>query len=278
MTTPDGAGSPRSLRTPAPTVMHPSTELVLLGCALLLVYGVASPVVPASVLVLSCLGAVLSTRVRFARWLAALVVLAGPMLIMVGIIQGLFYPGEAVTVLWQAGPAALTVEGLAVAAQLWLRVAAMIALCALLAFASNASRVFDGLVGLRLPLSVAYICATAMTLVPLIRRRTSQALDSRAARGWATDRWTIRVRLLPGILAGLLTTSLVQLDQRHDALVQRGFGRHRHPTPARTYRKATGERALRWAAPVLSVALVTASLTDVLALPSASDLLEVLRG
>ncbi|UOR02161.1 energy-coupling factor transporter transmembrane protein EcfT [Leucobacter allii] len=267
-----GAGVPRS------GGLHPATELVLLGCALVLVYGLPSPLVPALLLVGAGAGAARSPRVRFGRWLATLAVLAGPMLLVVGVVQGLFYPGADATVLWERGPVAITVEGLAVAAQLWLRVAAMIGVCALFAFGADSARTFDGMIRLRAPLGIAYVCATAMSLVPLLRDRISHALDARAARGWDTSRAVTRLRLLPGILAGLLSASLVELDQRHDALEQRGFGRAVRPAPLQEHPDGRIQTVLRWGAPLVAAALLVASAIGVLPLPTASELIGALRG
>lgn len=264
----------RNLREKGTPRLHPATQLVLLLCGLLLVYGVPSPLVPAVLLLGSAAGALASGAVSFRRWLISLVVLAGPMLVMVGIIQGLFYPGdEGVRILWEAGPAAVTVEGLAVAFQLWLRVAAMIGVVALFAFGSDSARVFDGMIALRLPLSLAYICAAAMTLAPLFGARFAECVDARAARGWHTEKLRVRLQLMPGILASLMTTALIQLDQRHDALAQRGFGSTARPQPARDYHYGTAQRGLRWAAPVITAALLTAGLLDLMPLPRMSDLL-----
>ncbi|WP_218221246.1 energy-coupling factor transporter transmembrane protein EcfT [Nesterenkonia sp. Act20] len=253
--------------------LHPATELVLLGCALLLVYGISSPLVPAAVLTCTVVGAAVSRRVRFRSWALTLLVLAGPMLVMVGIIQGLFYPGEQAQVLAEFGPAAVTAEGLALAVQLWLRVAAMVAVCALFAFGSDPSRAFDGLLTLRVPLALAYVCAAALSLIPLAQHQVRAALAARAARGWDTSRLLVRLRLLAGVLTGLLVTAITQLDQRHDALVQRGFGETSQPTPAQFYPQGTTQRALRWGAVLFSVSLVCASLAGLLPLPAATDLM-----
>lgn len=257
-----------------PRGLHPATELILLMSGLLLVYGIPSPAVPAAVLLCAAAGALASPRTGFGRWLLTLAMLAGPMLVMVTVIQGLFYPGEDVTVLWEAGPAAVTVEGLAVALQLWMRVAAMIGVCALFAFSSDAARVFDGMIRLRLPLSIAYVCSAAMSLMPLLRRRTAEALSARAARGWDVGRVRTRLRLMPGILAGLFTSLLIQLDQRHDTLTQRGFGRSPRPAPLQEHPDGGLQRLLRRGAPLLAVLLVVASLVGLLPLPTASDLLD----
>ncbi|WP_241488039.1 energy-coupling factor transporter transmembrane component T family protein [Leucobacter japonicus] len=285
---PGGAESTRSViphpgaQHPVPprraSLLHPATELVLLASALLIIMGVPSPLVPAAVLLGSIATAAVSPRIRFVRWLLTFAALAVPMLIMVGVIQGLFYPGDDLEVLWRWGAAALTVEGLSVALQLWLRVAAMIAVCALFAFGSDSARTFDGMIALRAPLGIAYVCATALSLVPLLRAQVSHALEARAARGWNTTRLRTRLRLLPGILAGLVTAALVQLDQRHDTLEQRGFGRVQRPAALQDHSDGKTQRAIRWIAPAMSVVLVVLSVTGVVHLPAASELLGVLRG
>lgn len=259
-------------------LLHPATELVLLVCALLVITGIPSPIVPAAILCIAAGVAVASPRMRFAHWLTTLAVLAVPMLVMVGVIQGLFYPGDDLEVLWRWGAASLTVEGLAVALQLWLRVAAMIAVCALFAFGSDSARTFDGMIALRAPLGIAYVCATALSLVPLLRAQVSHALEARAARGWNTTRLRTRLRLLPGILAGLVTAALVQLDQRHDTLEQRGFGRVKRPAALQDHPDGQTQRAIRWTAPAMSIVLVILSVTGVVHLPAASELLGVFRG
>ena len=268
---------PGSGSRPASAALHPATELILLVCALVLTYGVPSPLVPVALLVIAAGAAARSPRIRFRRWFATVAVLAVPMLVMVGIIQGLFYPGENLEVLWRWGAAAVTVEGLSVALQLWLRVAAMIAVCALFAFGSDSARTFDGMIRLRLPLGIAYVCATALSLIPVLREQVSRALAARAARGWNTARLRTRVRLMPGIIAGLLSASLVQLDQRHDTLEQRGFGRSTRPAELQDHHDGAAQRLLRWGAPIATALLVGASLAGVLPAPTASEILGVLR-
>lgn len=176
---------------------HPATEIIVLGCALVLVFGIPSPVVPLLVLAGSTIAAVASPSVKVATWAATVAVLCVPMLIVVGLVQGLFYPGDEVRVLWRAGPVRLSIEGLAIAVQLWLRVTALVALCAVIGLGSDAARFFDGLITLRLPASIAYVCASSLSLIPLVRARVREDLEARAARGWATDRWSVRLRLLP---------------------------------------------------------------------------------
>ncbi|GAA1809387.1 energy-coupling factor transporter transmembrane component T [Brevibacterium celere] len=255
------------------TRWHPATDLIVMACALFLVFGIPSPVVPAAVILGTLIAAVATRRVSLTRWALTVAGLSLPLLIVVGLVQGLFYPGTAVTVLWQSGAVRVTVEGLAIAAQIWLRVTALIALGALLGLGNDSAQLFDGLIALRLPAAVAYICASALSLIPLVRRRTTDVLDALAARGWPTHRWGTRIRLLPRIVAGLFTSLLVGVDQRHEVLDQRGFARSDHAVDLQDHRDDRVQSLIRRGGPLLTVALIVTSVAGFLPLPSADTIL-----
>lgn len=257
--------------------LHPATEIIVLGCALVLVFGIPSPVILLIVLVGSAVAAVASPTVKVTTWAATVAALCVPMLIVVGLVQGLFYPGAEVHVLWQAGPVRLSVEGLAIAVQLWLRVTALVALCAVIGLGSDAARLFDGLIALGLPASIAYVCASSLNLIPLVRGRVRTVLDARAARGWAVDRWSVRVRLLPGIVTGLFTSLLVTVDQRHEVLDQRGFAASDHSVSLQDHSDSHWQRLLRRGGPVLTLILIVLSVIGLLPLPGAEEMLGGLR-
>ena len=253
--------------------LHPATELVLLATALLVVFGVPSPLVPVAVILLTLVSVLLSRRTRLTHWLLTQLVLNGPTLLAILIVQAFYAPAREGTVLFELGPAAVAVEGLAIALQLWLRITALVGVCALFAFGSDSARAFDGLIVLRAPLSVAYIVSASLTLVPLVRDRIIEALNARAARGWDTTRLRVRLRLLPGVLTTLVLTAITQLDQRHDALLQRGFGRTSRPAPARTYPDGALQRTIRWVLPVVCIGWVAASVAGWVTVPRMTDLL-----
>lgn len=252
---------------------HPATEIVVLGCMLLLVFGIPSPAVPILVIGATTIAVVFSPRASAATWLSGVATVCLPTLIVVTIVQGLFYPGEDVRVLWGFGPAQLTIEGLAIAIQIWLRVTALVALCAFFGLGTDSARLFDGLRALRAPASVAYVCASTIGLIPLIRTRTRQILDARASRGWAVDRWSVRIRLVPTIVSTLFTSALVEAEQRHDVLEQRGLGDSHHVVPLQDHSDSAGQRLMRRGGPVLTCIIVVGSLAGVLPLPSAADMI-----
>ena len=120
--------------------LHPATELVILACSLLLVFGIPSPIVPAIILACSLVTVMASPVVRLRTWAMTVGLLCLPTLVVLIIVQGLFYPGTEVHVLWQAGPARLSVEGLSIAVQIWLRVSSLIGLCALFGLGTDSAR------------------------------------------------------------------------------------------------------------------------------------------
>lgn len=252
---------------------HPATEIIVLACSLLLVFGIPSPVVPVAVIGATFIAASMSPAVNLCSWAIGVGVLCLPTLIVLGVVQGLFYPGAEVSVLWQYGPARLTVEGVAIAVQIWLRVSALVSLSAVFGLGADSARLFDGLRTLRLPSTVAYICASAIGLIPLIRFRTVQIIEARASRGWNVGSWAVRIRLLPGILAGLFTSVLIEVEQRHDVLAQRGLHESRQTTSLQSHTDGRGQRFLRRGAPVLTCVLIVCSVAGILPLPTADQLI-----
>jgi energy-coupling factor transport system permease protein len=170
-------------------------------------------------------------------------------------------------------PAGLTVEGLSIAVQIWLRVTSLVGLCAVFGLGTDAARLFDGLRRLRLPVGAAYVGASVIGLIPLVVARTRQVIEARKARGWATDRWRVRVRLLPGIVVGLFTTLLITVEQRHDVLEQSGLGATGTVVALQDHRDGAGQALTRVCVPVLVIGLLAASVAGVLPLPSASQLI-----
>lgn len=252
---------------------HPATEIIVLACSLLLVFGIPSPVVPIAIIGATFIAAAVSPAVRLRSWAIGVCVLCLPTLLVLSLVQGLFYPGAEVTVLWEYGPAELTVEGLAIAGQIWLRVTALVSLCAYFGLGADSARLFDGLRFLRLPSSVAYICASAIGLIPLIRTRTQQIIEARASRGWDVSSWMVRTRLLPSIVTGLFTSVLIEAEQRHDVLEQRGLGEPTQVTSLQDHHDGPGQRVLRRGGPILTCVLVVCSVAGVLLLPTADQLI-----
>ncbi len=253
--------------------LHPATEMVILACSLLLVFGVPSPIVPVIILACSLVTVMVSPAVRPRTWAMTVGLLCLPTLVVLIIVQGLFYPGIEVHVLWQVGPARLSVEGLSIAVQIWLRVSSLIGLCVLFGLGTDSARLFDGLRRLRLPPAVAYVCASAIGLIPLIGARTRHIIEARQARGWATDSWRVRIRLLPGIVVGLVTAILLTVDQRHEVLEVSGLDSSPSTVDLQDHTDGTGQRLLRILTPLVTFGLVVASVIGVLPLPGAAQLI-----
>lgn len=200
--------------------LHPVTALVLLGCAALLVFGVPSPLAALAVLVAVWAGAAVLGRTRAAARLA--VPLLIPALTVILLIQGLTYP-DGVTVLAALGPLAVTVEGLAVAAQLALRIAAVVSAVLLFVVTVSPHRLLTGLTAVGAPPRAALVATLALDAVPELRRRATAATAALRVRGVdlrTTRGGLLAVRLL---VASLLVGTVHGLGQRTDALTGRGL-------------------------------------------------------
>ncbi|SDS85559.1 Cobalt transport protein [Brevibacterium siliguriense] len=264
----DDAEGPRPKRR-----LHPATELVILACGLLLVFGIPSLIVPVIILTGTIITVTVSSMVRLRTWAMAVGLLCLPTLVVLIVVQGLFYPGTEVHVLWQAGPARLSAEGLSIAVLIWLRVSSLIGLGALFGLGADSARLFDGLRRLRLPSAVAYVCASAIGLIPLIGARTRYIIEARQARGWATDSWHVRIRLLPGIVVGLVTAILLTVDQRHEVLETSGLDSNATVVELQDHTDGTGQSLLRILTPLAALGLVVASVMGVLPLPGGAQLI-----
>lgn len=265
------------------TRWHPATEIVALGCALLLVFGLASPLVPAALILVTVLAVAAAPAIRFRSWLVAVALICLPTLLFAMVVQGFFYRGADPIILWDAGIAQFTLQGAAIAVQLWLRLTAMVGLCAAFGLGNDSARLFDGLTRLRVPQPIAYVCAAALGLIPLVRTRTVQMLEARSCRGWDTRSWAVRIRLIPTLVPGLFTAVLMGVEQRFDTLTQRGFGAPGQrgagggrPTELQDHPDSAASRAVRWILPLGAVAFIAAVMTGLIPLPSAQQLLEVI--
>jgi energy-coupling factor transport system permease protein len=242
---------------PRAEALHPVTLLVLLGCAALLVFGIPSPLAAAAVLVAAWVAAAVLGCASAALRLAVPLLL--PVLVVVLLVQGLTYPGGT-TVLVEAGPLAITSEGLQVAAQLALRMAATVSAVLVLVVTVPPHRLLTGLTAVGAPPRLALVAALALDAVPQLRRRAGVTAAALRVRG--VDPRTVRGGLATVhlLVASLLVGTVHGLGQRSDALAGRGLD-VAGAGPAVTWHAVPDGRGQRWVrrlAPVATVLLVFA--------------------
>ncbi|WP_058234421.1 energy-coupling factor transporter transmembrane component T family protein [Devriesea agamarum] len=168
---------------------------------------------------------IVAMRTRHLRAVfATLVILTGPVMVMLTLIQGFTYP-EARTVLAHLGPIRLNVEGLLLAAGLSSRLATASACLILAGLCTRPADLFAGMRSIGFPPRFALLTATTMGLIPQYRERLTAIRQARIARGLLPPgkvRLIGRLRSLPSLAAPLLVGAVLDLDQRVDALIARG--------------------------------------------------------
>jgi energy-coupling factor transport system permease protein len=83
----------------------------------------------------------------------------------------------------------------------------------------------------------------------------------------------VRIRLLPGIVVGLVTAILLTVDQRHEVLEVSGLDSSPSTVDLQDHTDGTGQRLLRILTPLVTFGLVVTSVIGVLRLPGAAQLI-----
>lgn len=224
-----------------------------LGSAALAVFGTPWPAVPAAVLV-----AALAVGLLFGvagRHVTAIAVLLGPVALVTLLVQGLTYPAGT-TVLAAAGPLRVTVEGLAVAGQLALRVLAVGAVALLLPLTCSPHRLVTGLVQKGVPFRLGLVLALAVGSVDQLADTAGAVLSGQRGRGLRAAGVRGRLLALRTLTSAFLALVLTGLSARADVLQSRGIGAHGRPTVYAPIPETGAERWLRLTLPLCALVLV----------------------
>lgn len=143
-------------------------------------------------------------------------------------------PGSDPDIVAQLWPGALpvTASGLRHAANLVLRLVAMVCGSAAV-LASTPTEQFTTLMRtLRLPNALVFMCTTALRFVPTLRQRARQITDAQQVRGARISSGGLvrRIKAHATVMIPLLTSGIRMSEDLAAAMVSRGYGITRHPT------------------------------------------------
>ncbi len=235
--------------------LNPVTKLLL---ALAAVVGAATlPTLP-SVLALFALGLVpLAACARLLRpFLRTCFRVIWPFMISLFPIQGFFNPGA--TVLFTLGPFSLKAEGLRTAALLTSRLLVGLGAATLLLLTTRPDTLMLALAQRGLPGQVSYIVVTALQIIPGFQARARSILDAQRSRGLETEGGlSRRVRALLPLVAPLILSSLMELEERAMALEARAFNRSGPKTSLHEIPDSALQRVTRWLLLLLMALLLT---------------------
>lgn len=238
--------------------LHPLTILALTGLGV--VAGASVPhtqwvlgIYLVYLIPLAALGKVLWSFLRSS------LLLIWPFALSLFLIQGLFAPGQ--TALVAIGPLALKLEGLRLAAAYTARILVWLSAVVLLMLTTRPDYLMLALTERGLPRQIGYIILTALQIIPRFQHRAETILDAQRARGLETEGNLVqRLRALVPLVAPLILSSILELDERAIALEARGFSRHGQRTSLLQLSDHSLQAGIRWLALLGMLLLIIARL------------------
>lgn len=244
--------------------LNPTTKLVVAFALAGIAFGVrgwSGPVAALAIVLLIALAARLGRAIR--PYLLASV----PIVISILLVNTFIYPG-ATDVIAPIGPFVATWTGLAAALQATLRVEAFALSVAVLALTTATDDLLDDLERRGVGRRATFVIGTAVRTVPRMIERGREIVDAQRARGLDTEGsiWR-RARGIVPLAGPMVLSALSEVEERTMALEARGFSAPGHRVTLRPFPDSPAQRALRWAAGVVTVVLVAAAIAGRLPLP-----------
>ena len=178
--------------------------------------------------------------------------LLAPVTVMLFLIHGFFSPQNQ-TPLLRLGPFALGEEGVAYAALIVVRLAAVLAASLLLVFSTHPGELVQALTSAGVPHGLSYLLGSPLLLLPQIAGRVHVIQAAQQARGLETGGSLLqRARALFPLVAPLVFSALLDVEERSLALEVRGFSAPVRKTSLREPADTPGQRTARWALMVLA--------------------------
>ena len=254
-------------RTSALHRLNPVTKLVALLSIILAVFAVPHWWIPLGIVAVVIVPAAVLGRVG-GRLLRLFLILLLPLLVVLFLIQGLFYP-DGSTVLWEWGLAQLTTEGLLFALTIGSRLTALV-LGILDIFSrrreTDPARLMSALTQVGMSPKIAYVISASLQIIPAFQARAQSILLAQQARGLAIVGSPLkRARALLPLLGPLILGMITDVDERSTAMEARAFGATPKPTSLIIVPDPVGERVARWLMFLSAIAVVVLVVVGVIA-------------
>ncbi len=202
--------------------------------------------VSAAVLVL--LAALLALGGLGRKVLPAAAVIMVPFGLSLLLTHGLFFH-EGRTVLWTAGPARVTAEGLGFAADMGLRTAVFVVVFLAFSFSVQPADLMALLTRYRVPPQLGFVLCSTLSIAPAVGGRARRIAQAQQSRGLVTGSGVRgRLRAVRQQAVPLVLALLHEAGSRADSLEARGFGGRGPRTSYREVSDTPAQRIFRWLA------------------------------
>ncbi|MFL0713450.1 MAG: energy-coupling factor transporter transmembrane component T family protein [Microcella pacifica] len=251
-------------RTSALHRLNPVTKLVALLSIILAVFAVPHWWIPLGIVAVVIVPAAVLGRVG-GRLLRLFLILLLPLLVVLFLIQGLFYP-DGSTVLWEWGLAQLTTEGLLFALTIGSRLTALVLGSLVFVLTTDPARLMSALTQVGMSPKIAYVISASLQIIPAFQARAQSILLAQQARGLAIVGSPLkRARALLPLLGPLILGMITNVDERSTAMEARAFGATPKPTSLIIVPDPVGERVARWLMFLSAIAVVVLVVVGVIA-------------
>ncbi len=203
-------------------LLHPLTKLTFSLCALVVVFAGPGGWISALLPGLLALAFLWQAGLGRRTIQVALRLLAGPAMILLGI-HGFFGAGNQ-TILFSFGPLEIGQEGVEFALLVTIRLTAMLLASLVLVLTTHPSHLVQALTEAGFPNGLAYLLGSPLLLLPQMMARAQAIRAVQQARGLETQgSLPQRIRALFPLVAPLVFSALVDVEERSLALEVRGF-------------------------------------------------------
>lgn len=243
--------------------LHPMTKLAFSG--LCFACAAALPTLPGLLAVFGLVILPLAVWGRLTKaFVKACLLVVGPFLLSLSIIQGFFHGGE--TVLFALGRFSYTLEGLMAGLLFAARLLVALGGTLLLMQSTDQAQLMQALTERGFPARIAYVVLTAIQIFPSFQERAQVIMDAQQARGLELQTGALnRARLLLPMVGPLILGSVMNVSERAMALEARGFSSPAPKTSLYALADSSPQRSLRWLLLAAAVALLLWRLWSALA-------------
>jgi energy-coupling factor transport system permease protein len=255
---------PDSLYLPGTSLLHrlhPLTRLIFSLAAVVITFGGPGPWLSA---ILPGLLALLILWWAGLAWRAMRMIfrLLAPLAVMLFLIHGLFNPQNQ-TILLRVGFLAVGQEGLLFAGLILTRLAAALAASLVLVMSTHPAHLMKALTDAGLPYTLAYLLGSPLLLLPQLAGRVHKIRTAQQARGMETRGNLLkRIRALFPLVAPLVYSALVDVEDRSLALEVRGFNAPNPKTSLIDLPDSPAQRVGRWGMILVAGLLLVAGLWE----------------
>ena len=243
--------------------LNPVTKLVGVLAVVLVVFAVPVWWASAAILV-----AVVVPIAAFSgvggRLLVICSVLVGPLLVVLVVAQGFFYPGRE-TILFEWGPFRYSLEGLQVAIAIGARTAVLVAATMLLLLTTHPGALMTALTERGMPPKISYVISSTLQIIPSFRDRAASILLAQRSRVLRTKGNVFRrIAVLLPLVTPLVLGVFVDVEERSTAMEARAFGSTGSRVSYAVIPDSRAQKAARWILVIAAVAIVALAFTGVL--------------